>query len=127
MSRTSAETAALERDGPTCRRCGRSVEGQLGSLHHRKLKGRATPKRDYDLVENLVVLCGTGTSADGCHSWCHGHPKDAHEEGWVCWSWEKPAERPCQTTYRTLVMFLADGTAVEDDLGPPITDDNPPF
>lgn len=125
MSRSSAETAALERDGPTCRRCGVWIEGQLGSLHHRKLRGRATPKRDYDLVENLVVLCGSGTS--GCHGWAHGHPKDAHEEGWVCWTWEKPAERPCLTTYRTLVMFLVDGTAVEDDLGPPITDDNPPF
>lgn len=125
MSRTRAELAAMERDGPTCRRCGRWVEGQLGSLHHRKLKGRATPRHDYDRVENLVVLCGTGTT--GCHGWCHAEPKTAHEAGWVCWSWENPAERPCRTLHNTLLMLLEDGSAVEDDLGSWGDGTEPPF
>jgi hypothetical protein len=109
--RTEAEQAAVDRDGPTCRRCHRNLVDIPASKHHRK-KRRFL---DADRVANIVILCGTGTT--GCHGWCHSEPAAAHDAGWVCWSWETPAERPLHDLYGGVLMLLDDGTAITD---PPI-------
>jgi hypothetical protein len=111
---TEAEQAAKDRDGDTCQRCGRNLQGQPASKHHRKLKGRGTPPEEFDRVENIVVLCGTGTT--GCHGWAHAERTASHEAGWTCWTWEDPAVRPCLTLVGTMVMFLEDGTKVVDEI-----------
>ncbi len=123
MSRTAAERAAISRDAPDdtawCRRCHvyiRRVDDLddqsriASSVHHRR-------KRDLagaDAVANLVLLCGTGTT--GCHGMCHSsrHSYQMWQDGWVCRDYENPAERYCVTTYGTLLMFLDDGSVVED-------------
>jgi hypothetical protein len=118
--RTEAELAAIERDGPNCQRCGkvlgapewRTSEWSEWSLHHRKLKGRGTPPREYDLVENLVVLCGSGTT--GCHGWAHAERLKSHEDGWTCWTGDTPADRPLITLVGTMLMLLPDGTKLTD-------------
>jgi hypothetical protein len=129
---TGAERAAVVRDSDDdgwvcCRRCGRVIGNTrdhngltAGSKHHRKKRRNA----DADRVENIVILCGTGTTF--CHGWCHAEPKQAHDDGWVCWSWENPAERPCLTLLDTMVMFLPDGSAVVDQVWPR-TNPGPPI
>lgn len=83
MKRTKAELAALERDDMRCRRCGRGLEGtwQLWSVHHR-LPRSAASKAAVDVVANLVLVCGSGTSPD-CHWWIHQHPTESYDTGWL--------------------------------------------
>lgn len=118
VSRTAAERAAIDRDGARCLRCGVNLEGRSASVHHRKLKGRATPRRDYDLVENLVVLCGTGTT--GCHSWCHHNRAEAARTGWIVPSWDDPALVPLVDRRGHLFYLLPNGMRTT-----PITEDDP--
>ena len=62
--------ALLERDGEGCLLCGR----QPVSIHHvipRSLGGD-------DAVENLVGLCGTGTT--GCHGLIEARDEDAYQQ-----------------------------------------------
>lgn len=115
--RTAAEQLALARDGVTCVRCGRSVEGRQASLHHRKLRGRKVPPREYDLAENLVLLCGSGTS--GCHGWAHHNRREAARTGWVVWSWDDPAAIPIETLCGDLIMLRADGSTERHSLDIP--------
>lgn len=119
-TRTPAELAAIERDGPTCQRCLINVENVMASLHHRKSRRYS----DADLVANLVVLCGSGTT--GCHGFVTEHPKTAHDEGWVLWSRDdalatrclvapgatgrKPNPDLAPNLYAHMVMYLDDGT-----------------
>jgi hypothetical protein len=120
---TDAEQACLDRDGQTCQRCLISLWGIMASKHHRKRRR----EYDADRVENIVLLCGSGNT--GCHGFVTEHPRTARDEGWVVWSTGKPEEVPCLTApgctgrkpdspagYRSMKMFLPDGTMVEDAL-----------
>ena len=107
MKRTAADLAALERDGKNCRRCYRNLEGQMASLHHRKLKGRKVPKSEWDLVENIVLLCGSGTT--GCHGWAHHNRPEAERTGWIVPSWENPASVPMVTLNGQTLWFDTKG------------------
>jgi hypothetical protein len=88
---TAAETAARVRDGDTCQRCGRNLYGQRASQHHRKLRS-ACSKTEWDLVENIVTLCGTGTT--GCHGHVHHNRNEAYDTGWIVHRWDDPAMIP---------------------------------
>lgn len=112
MSRTAAERLAIERDGPTCRRCGRHLEGVSASAHHRKLRRHP----DADQVANIVVLCGSGTT--GCHGWVHANPAAAREDGWMLRGDQDPLEVPVWPSVPGLarVYLLADGTIREEYL-----------
>lgn len=107
---TPAEQAAKDRDGANCLRCGMDLWGQQASKHHRKK--RRFP--DADRVENIVILCGTGTT--GCHGWCHSHDREARATGWVVSSWDKPAERPLITLDQRMIMLTEDGGKVINQL-----------
>lgn len=105
---TAAEDAAKHRDGPVCLRCGTTLHGRSASKHHRKLKGRGTPKRLWDLVENIVILCGSGTT--GCHGWAHHHRREAEATGWIVPSWADPAEVPLIDLLARRFWLRPDGT-----------------
>lgn len=77
--------AVLHRDGWKCRRCWRTVDL---NIHHRKLRSQG----GTDEAENLVTLCGSGTT--GCHGWVHANPRIARAHGWMVPSWADPAEWP---------------------------------
>lgn len=120
--RTDAEQAAMDRDGPECQRCGVSLQDTSASKHHRKRRREA----DADAVANIVLLCGSGTT--GCHGWCHAHPNKARAEGWILWSGENPAGKPCLSargrtgveaepgSYTAQTVYLDDGTKVTDEM-----------
>ena len=116
---TPAEQAAKDRDGANCLRCGIDLWERPASKHHRK-KRRF---KDADRVENIVILCGTGTT--GCHGWCHAEDRSARTLGWVVASWDKPAEIPLITPDHKMIVLLEDGTKVINQL--PDNYDEVPF
>lgn len=71
--------AIVERDQYTCQRCGMSLFGQYYSIHHRLPRGRGGDNR----MSNLVSLCGTSNSPDGCHGWVESNRKAATGTGWL--------------------------------------------
>lgn len=87
----------LERAAWRCERCG---ERKPLQAHHRQLLSQGGP----DALSNLAAVC-----AD-CHTWAHGHPRDAQLGGYIVPSWADPAAR---------AMFLHDGRLVllDDDGG----------
>lgn len=94
-----------ERDGRRCVICGRSLYGIGMSRHHRMLRSHA-PENIKHTVQNLMDLCGSGTT--GCHGWTHAHPSEAYANGWMVHSWDDPLSIPVKT-YRGWVLFDADG------------------
>jgi hypothetical protein len=80
----------LERDGYACARCRQLLQGNYYSLHHRLPRGRG----GKHTAENLVTLCGSGTSANGCHAHVESHRTQATEDGWLVPSGADPAHYP---------------------------------
>lgn len=86
MSRATGPTAATiaavdDRAGNCCERCGAWAEG--GSRHHRKLRRHG----DHS-VQNLVLLCGSGTT--GCHGFVHANPALSYADGWMIHGGDDP-------------------------------------
>lgn len=70
------------RDGGRCRRCGREV-GEWFSRQHRIPRGAGGSAR-VDRPSNLITVCGSATSMDGCHNWMeHDHRGDAELLGYL--------------------------------------------
>ncbi len=124
MTRTKAELAAIARDGAECLRCGRNLEGIPASLHHRKLKGRKVPKIEWDLVENIATMCGTGTT--GCHGWAHHNRSAAKTDGWIVASWDIPHREPMHDLRNNMITLMQDGTKIIDPIAG-INEGDPPF
>lgn len=53
-----------------CERCGKEPPTEA---HHRWLRGQRGP----DVPSNLAAL------GPRCHRWCHAHPAEAEEQGWI--------------------------------------------
>lgn len=89
MSAIPKQTIALvhQRDEESCVRCG--TWG--GNVHHRMMRSQA-PKDAVHRVENLALLCGSGTT--GCHGWVHANPAESYDNGWLVPSWSSPLEEP---------------------------------
>lgn len=76
-----------KRDNQSCTRCGRHG----GNVHHRRMRSQS-PKAVVHNVENLIVLCGSGTT--GCHGWVHANPAESYENGWLVRSYQEPEFEP---------------------------------
>ncbi len=63
-----------------CERCGRVLTSWY-SRQHRIARGMGGTKR-ADTPANLVLLCGSATSA-GCHRVCEDRDREAIDEGYV--------------------------------------------
>lgn len=97
-----------ERAGGYCERCGRAIEGQQVSVHHRRprrMGGTTDPV--VNTVANLAVLCGSGTT--GCHGEIESHRNEAYADGWLLHSGQNPAEVPVRLRGGPLVMLTLDG------------------
>jgi len=58
----------IARANGCCERCGKTVTGQY-SIHHRKPRGMGGTKDPaINSPANLLLLCGSATSPDGCHT-----------------------------------------------------------
>lgn len=110
-TRTQAELAAIERDGQECLRCGRNLYGIPASVHHRLPRSAGT-KAQVDRVENLTLLCGSGTTL--CHAHVHANPRESYATGFLIRRGSDPASRPLLTQTGMMTMLLPDGTKVSD-------------
>lgn len=72
-----------QRSRGLCEGCG-LPRGELGEVHHRKLRSRGG---DHALV-NLLAL------HPDCHAFAHQHPAWATVHGWVVPSWASAAGVP---------------------------------
>lgn len=104
-----------ERDNRRCVICGRSLYGVQSSRHHRMLRSQA-PKRIKHTVQNLMDVCGSGTT--DCHGYIHAHPGESYANGWLVHSWLDPLDVPVKT-YRGWVLFDAEGGQrnVDEEVG----------
>lgn len=102
-----AKPVVARRQGWHCLRCGRNTHGDWWpghSTHHRKSR-----RFHDDSPENLVRLCGSGTT--GCHGWVHEHPAEAERLGYILPSWRDPLNAPVRDWNGDWWWLLPDGTA----------------
>lgn len=74
----------MMRDQYACVVCGRTVINRPGSIHHRKPRGMGGTSVSENDPSNLIILCGTGTSANGCHQRVENHRGWARKYGYIC-------------------------------------------
>ncbi len=101
--------AAIERDQWRCFRCGIAIgRTWLGySAHHRRLRSAG----GTDTPENLIMLCGSGTT--GCHGWVHEHRMEAGENGWIVSRFGTgPEDIPVRHHELGMVYLAADGRVI---------------
>lgn len=78
----------LVRDGYQCVRCGRVAGPAIGpySIQHRIARGVGGGNGP----QNLILLCGTATSPDGCHALAESRDREAQAHGYWLESWQNP-------------------------------------
>lgn len=65
----ATRSKVIERASICCERCGKSLTGQPYSIHHRKPRGMGgTSDPGANSPANLLLLCGSATTPDGCHT-----------------------------------------------------------
>jgi 5-methylcytosine-specific restriction protein A len=101
----------FDRDGGCCIRCGRAVRlegrGEEWSVQHRRARGAGGDVRpETNLPANLVILCGSATSAGGCHFWAESQRDEARLAG-LSMRWKQdPQKVPVSTWWGA--VFLDD-------------------
>lgn len=103
MSEKSCREVVYKRAEYMCERCTNVSRGL--TVHHR-LKRSHGGRWD---VSNCVLLCGSGTTPYGCHSFCEHYPDKAATEGFHVRPWENPAEIPVLWRGTGLVLLTDDG------------------
>jgi hypothetical protein len=83
--------AVLERDQYQCCACGKAVglPGTWWSIQHRVARRQGGQNE----LPNLVLLCGSATSA-GCHRLAEDRDREMHARGYWLRSDEDPAQVP---------------------------------
>lgn len=84
-----------ERAKGRCEICGRDVNGAPFSRHHRRPRGMGGTTVDWiNDITNLLLLCGSATSPNGCHRMVESDRARAIEAGWLVPMGYQPAEVP---------------------------------
>lgn len=79
----------LDRAGGCCELCGRLLHDgttwiAAHSVHHRRPRGAGgSTAADTNTAPNLLLLCGSATTADGCHAHVEAHRAEAIAFGWL--------------------------------------------
>lgn len=102
------------RAGGRCELCGRDLtRGFPFSRHHRRPRGAGGSSVPWiNDVTNLLLLCGSATTPEGCHAWVEKHRDYAYAKGWLIRmsSPYTPAEVPVVLEgTKTVVYLTADG------------------
>jgi 5-methylcytosine-specific restriction endonuclease McrA len=79
-----------ERPEDECEYCAVNAQTRGLTVHHRKKRSQGGEWT----ATNCVVLCGHGTTPNGCHSWVEHHPNDAADVGLHVRPWQTPALIP---------------------------------
>jgi hypothetical protein len=78
-----------------CENCFRVVGDGWYSVQHRVARGLGGTSRDEaNALWNLLLLCGSATSPNGCHLLCERRDAEMHDRGMWLWSWEDPRVTP---------------------------------
>lgn len=94
-----------------CERCGAHIAVRGLTMHHRVKASQGGPWTP----QNIVRLCGHGTTPDGCHCWVEHNPNDAEVEGFHVRPWVDPATVPIlRRGVRVLLDDAGDWVEVED-------------
>lgn len=110
------------RAGGRCELCGGSLAGMRGfSRHHRRprrMGGSRLP--DTNSPANLLLVCGSATSPDGCHQRIEAKRDQAYAEGLLLHDGQDPTEvpilinNPARSAWPQLVWLTADGDYSEE-------------
>lgn len=102
-------------DHPCCECCGYPY---ASNAHHRRNRSRG----GRDVLSNLVLLCGSGTT--GCHGQVTEHPDDATEAGLTIQSEVTPPQDVPVVLRGERVLLADDGSVSPAPLGVlPVEDD----
>lgn len=103
-----ARVLVKARDGERCQMCGKPVEGQVKSVHHRLNRGNGGSAL-LERASILITLDGDGVF--GCHGWIGRNPAAA-----AAWGYLLPRNNPdINPTQEPILLF--DGWHTLDDLG----------
>lgn len=109
------------RDGNRCVKCGQLVARDEDSIHHRIPRGRGGTND----VENLILLCGTGTT--GHHGWVEQHRAAAYNLGYLVRSGIDPADVAVQVAGVGWRWPTSDGRWITaQEYGAPVPDEVTP-
>lgn len=92
-----------------CERCGASCHYSPFSIHHRLPRGRG----GQNTLSNLVLLCGSATTPEGCHQAVESRREQAYDGGWLVRSQMDAAEVPVNIIGRGPTLLADDGTYAE--------------
>jgi len=82
------------RAGGCCEVCGKRITGEF-SRHHRRPRGNGGSSRpDTNQLTNLLLLCGSATTTDGCHARIESQRTMARGYGWLLRQHQDPAAEP---------------------------------
>lgn len=78
---------------PQCQRCGHLITGWF-SRHHRDPRAMGGSTANPHALVNLVLLCGSATSRDGCHYEVESKREQAKRDGWLVPMGIRPEDWP---------------------------------
>lgn len=110
---TTTRKLVMSRARNCCERCGRPITGDY-SIHHRKPRGMGGTKDPAaNSPSNLVLLCGSATTPDGCHTSVEKFRQAAITTGWIVARTADPARVPVKFSSGRWYLLNDDGTATE--------------
>lgn len=120
--------AVKDRDGYACVACGKSIVGRQYSLQHRRARKLGGARIEWiDDPQNLITVCGSATSPDGCHFQVmesRNPERDADTLGYVISEWPEidPRFIPVHyvTEHGTAKVWLTPDCTISND--PPADD-----
>jgi hypothetical protein len=110
----SLHDAIVARDEALCARCRTNTTDRPHSVHHRQPRGMGGSGQRRNTPANLIVLCGSATSPDGCHLFVESHRDWAKSHGFLVPRGLDPATRPV-LRYGQTWLIPADGEWVPSD------------
>lgn len=75
-----------------CERCELPLNSNLSVHHRRPRRMGGTRRPDANSPQNLLVLCGSGTT--GCHGWIESHRREAYDAGYLLYDMDDPLIHP---------------------------------
>lgn len=110
------------RAGGRCELCGGSLAGVVGfSIHHRLPRRMGGTRRpEVNTPANLLLVCGSATSPDGCHQRIESNRTQAYTDGLLLHEGADPATvptlltNPARSAWPQLLWLTVDGTYSEE-------------
>lgn len=101
----------LERDVWSCACCGDPIDLRGYSLQHRDSRGMGgTSNPEINNPSNLITLCGSATSPEGCHLAAESRSKVMHRAGYWLERGQDPETTPVfHMAYGGYVLLGIDG------------------